>query len=92
MAFVYTDNQLSQSFYVKLELQNDGGQSYINSSDTEYHDHWNITIDQLEGEINVPYQYTEVVHAWTHADFMTAMNEYNSRSPMFWDPPGSFQL
>ena len=59
MAFFYTDNQLSQSFYVKLELQNDGGQSYINSSDTEYHDHWNITIDQLEGEINVPYQYVD---------------------------------
>ena len=88
MSFSYTDNQLSQSFYVNLDIYNSGGQLYVNSNDSDYYDNFNITVDQLEGEINVPYQYTEVVHAWTHADYTTAMNEYNSRSPSFTDPPG----
>ena len=61
MSFQSTLNEsnqiITQSFDINFQLSNDGGQSYINSSQPEYFDNWSLSIDQLEGEINVPYQF-----------------------------------
>ena len=52
------NNQITtQSFDINFQLSNDGGQNYINSTQPEYFDNWSLSIDQLEGEINVPYQF-----------------------------------
>ena len=61
MSFQSTLNEnnqiITQSFDIAFQLSNDGGQNYINSSQPEYFDNWSLSIDQLEGEINVPYQF-----------------------------------
>ena len=61
MSFQSTLNEnnqiITQSFDINFQLSNNGGQSYINSSQPEYFDNWSLSIDQLEGEINVPYQF-----------------------------------
>ena len=66
MAFYRTHNSethVSESIFdVNLEIQNDGYPTPINfasSIDPSDYDNFNITIDQLEGEINVPYQYVD---------------------------------
>ena len=61
MPFQFTDNGLSQSLDISLTLTNDGGQSYVNSDDPDWFDYFTITINQLEGEISIPYQYVEEV-------------------------------
>ena len=61
MSFQSTLNEsnqiITQSFDINFQLSNDGGQNYINSPQPEYFDNWSLSIDQLEGEINVPYQF-----------------------------------
>jgi len=54
---ILSENELTQSFQIHFSLLNDGGFEYANSTDRKYFDNWNITVDQLEGEINVPYQF-----------------------------------
>ena len=57
MPFQFTDNGLSQSLDISLTLTNDGGQSYVNSDDPEWFDFFTVTVNQLEGEISIPYQF-----------------------------------
>ena len=57
MPFQFTDNWLSQSLDISLTLTNDGGQSYINSDDPDEFDFFTVTVNQLEGEISIPYQF-----------------------------------
>ena len=52
-----SDNIISQSYDISLVLQNSGEQIYANSTWPETWDNFNLTVDQLEGEINVPYQF-----------------------------------
>ena len=56
MPFQFTDNGLSQALDISLTLTNDGGQSYINSDDPDEFDFFTVTVNQLEGEISIPYQ------------------------------------
>ena len=81
MAFHRTDNSethVSESvFDIALGIQNTGGQLYFTSDiESETSDNFNVTVDQLEGEINVPYQYDEKIRPWTQADYDVAYNQW----------------
>ena len=57
MPFQFTDNGLSQSLDISLSVMNAGGQVYADSDDPDWFDYFTITINQLEGEISIPYQF-----------------------------------
>ena len=57
MPFQFTDNGLSQSLDISLSLTNNAGQEYANSDDLIWFDFFTITVNQLEGEISIPYQF-----------------------------------
>ena len=65
MAFVRIQNSetnITESIFdVVLGIYNDANYLYFTSNDPNYYDKFSITIDQLEGEINVPYQYVDEV-------------------------------
>jgi hypothetical protein len=77
MAFYRTHNSethVSESIFdIALGVYNTGGQLYFSSVMS---DNFNVTIDQLEGEINVPYQYDEKIRPWTQADYDVAYNQW----------------
>ena len=57
MPFQFTDNGLSQSLDISLSLTNNAGQEYANSDDLIWFDFFTVTVNQLEGEISIPYQF-----------------------------------
>ena len=57
MPFQFTDNGLSQSLDISLSLTNNAGQEYANSDDLNWFDFFTVTVNQLEGEISIPYQF-----------------------------------
>ena len=57
MPFQFTENGLSQSLDISLSVTNNGGQEYVNSDDLDWFDFFTITVNQLEGEISIPYQF-----------------------------------
>ena len=56
---LYYIYETTQSMAISFDVVNNAGAILVNSSDPNYYDNFNITIDQLEGEINVPYQYVD---------------------------------
>ena len=60
------ENSTPQSFDIVLSVMNDGGQVYVSSDQVEWEDNFNITVNQLEGEINVPWRYQEELY--THPE------------------------
>ena len=56
---LYYTYETTQSMAISFDVVNNAGAILVNSSDPNYYDNFNITIDQLEGEINVPYQYVD---------------------------------
>ena len=56
---LYYIYETTQSMAISFDVINNAGAILVNSSDPNYYDNFNITIDQLEGEINVPYQYVD---------------------------------
>ena len=56
---LYYTYETTQSMAISFDVINNAGAILVNSSDPNYYDNFNITIDQLEGEINVPYQYVD---------------------------------
>ena len=57
MPFQFTDNGLSQSLDISLSLTNNAGQEYANSDDLNWFHFFTVTVNQLEGEISIPYQF-----------------------------------
>ena len=57
MPFQFTENGLSQSLDINLVLNNDAGQVYADSNDLDWFDFFTVTVNQLEGEISIPYQF-----------------------------------
>ena len=53
----YLTYETSQSLEIQFDLVNNAEQIYVNSSEYDYFDNFNVTIDQLEGEITTPYQF-----------------------------------
>ena len=53
---LYYTYETTQSMEISFDIVNDGGLVLANSSDVDSFDRFNITVDQLEGEITVPYQ------------------------------------
>ena len=86
MAFYRTHNSethVSESIFdIALGVYNTGGQLYFSSVMS---DNFNVTIDQLEGEINVPYQYDEEIREWTQADYDVAMGQWEESGYVTWD-------
>ena len=66
MPFQFTDNGLSQSLDISLSLANNGGQEYANSNDPNWFNFFTITVNQLEGEISIPYQFINEIY--THPE------------------------
>lgn len=56
---LYYTYETTQSMAISFDVTNDAGAILVNSSDPNYYNNFTVTIDQLEGEINVPYQYVD---------------------------------
>ena len=59
---LYYTYETTQSMEISFDVVNDGGLVLANSSDVDSFDRFNITVDQLEGEINVPYQFVNRIN------------------------------
>ena len=60
---ILSENELTQSFNLLFSITNDATPpfEYVNSSQPEFFDNFVLTVDQLEGEINVPYQFVNQI-------------------------------
>ena len=68
MPFQFTDNGLSQSLDISLSLTNNAGQEYANSDDLNWFHFFTVTVNQLEGEISIPYQFINEISQSTVDD------------------------
>ena len=55
---------------ISFDIVNDGGLVLANSSDVDSFDRFNITVDQLEGEITVPYQFVNKINTGSAEPFV----------------------
>ena len=53
---LYYTYETTQSMELSFDVINDGGLILANSSDVDSFDRFNITVDQLEGELTIPFQ------------------------------------
>ena len=78
-------NIFESIFDVVVGVYNSGGQFYFGSDSFDHNDKFNITIDQLEGEINIPYQYEEETHPWTQSDYEVAIEQWIESGYVTWN-------
>ena len=56
---LYYTYETSQSMEINFDVVNDAGQVLVSSNNPRHYHKFDITVDQLEGEINVPFQYID---------------------------------
>ena len=78
-------NIFESIFDVVVGVYNSAGQFYFGSDSFDHNDKFNITIDQLEGEITVPYQYEEETRPWTQADYDVAIEQWIESGYVTWN-------
>ena len=67
---LYYTYETTQSMEISFDIVNDGGLVLANSSDVDSFDRFNITVDQLEGEITVPYQFVNKINTGSAEPFV----------------------